>query len=198
MPGPPPQAQDLEELYARAVDLHGHLCPGVILGTRMAVVGMQRLGLAPGAGHEGLVATVETVRCATDAVQSTTRCSPGRRSLRVVDHGKMAATFALPGRPTAVRVFARESSREAADRLHPEVADRKARQVAAYREMRDGELFEVTEVRLLDPPVAGHKGPRPKSLCPRCGESFQQSRGVEAAGDLLCGACAGGAYFAPA
>jgi len=189
------RAPDLERLYARAADLHGHVCPGVILGTRMAALGMERLGLTPGVPHESLTTFVETARCATDAVQATTRCTPGRHSLRVLNFGKMAATFSIGAGEDAVRVVARESSRQAADRLHPELEGARARQVAAYRELPDDQLFTVERVRLKEPPVDPHKAPRPKAVCPRCGEVFDERRGVRTSGGLECAPCAGESYF---
>jgi formylmethanofuran dehydrogenase subunit E len=191
-----PDTPPLDELYAASAALHGHVCPGVILGTRMAVLGMSLLGLPPGVPDEDLTVYVETARCATDAVQATTHATVGRHTLRVLDFGKMAATFALDGE--AVRVVALESSRAAADRLHPELHAGKERQTAAYREMHDGELFEVSRVRLLEAPRDPHKAPRPKGACPHCAETFEVSKGVRTAEGLLCAACAGEGYYLPA
>lgn len=192
------KAPNIEELYSRAAALHGHVCAGTILGTRMAVLGMRRLGLAPGERNDALTAHVETARCATDAVQATTQCTAGRHSLRVLNFGKMAATFSLMGEREAVRVVALESSRQAADRLHPEIVSPRARQVAAYRELSDRELFRVERVRLKEAPVDPHKTPRTKAVCPRCSETFEERRGVLDLEGLLCASCAGGAYFDPA
>ncbi|HKZ58657.1 MAG TPA: FmdE family protein [Candidatus Thermoplasmatota archaeon] len=185
----------IEELYARAAEFHGHVCPGTVLGTRMAVLGMGLLGLTPGLPEDALTTYVETARCATDAIESTTRCTTGRHSLRVLNFGKMAATFAREGEVEAVRVVALESSRLAADRLHPEVATSRARQVAAYRELPDSDLFRVERVRLKEPPQDPHKAPRTRGVCPRCAESFEERRGVRVPEGLLCASCAGGAYF---
>lgn len=188
----------LEELYSRAAELHGHVCPGTILGTRMAILGMELLGLTPGEPNGALTAHVETARCATDAVQATTRCTVGRHSLRVLNFGKMAATFSLMGESEAVRIVALESSRQRADRLHPEIDSPRARQVVAYRELPDHELFRVERVRLKEPPGDPHKGPRTKAVCPRCGEVFEESRGVREPEGLMCASCTGSAYFDPA
>jgi formylmethanofuran dehydrogenase subunit E len=186
---------DIEELYARAAQLHGHMCPGVVLGTRMAVLGMGLLGLPPGVPDEALTTYIETARCATDAVQATTGCSPGRHSLKVLNFGKMAATFALAGEEGGFRVVALESSREEADRLHPEVEGRRARQLAAYRELADDRLFEVERVRLLAAPGRPHRAPRTKATCPRCGEVFEERHGVPRADGRVCASCAGWSYY---
>lgn len=161
----------------------------------MAVLGMGLLGLPPGVPADSLTTFIETARCATDAVQATTRCTPGRHSLRVLNFGKMAATFAVEGSLEAVRVVALESSRQAADRLHPEIPTPRARQVAAYRELPDSELFKVEHVRLKEAPQDPHKAPRTKAVCPRCAEIFEERRGVRQSEGLICALCAGGAYF---
>ena len=186
----------MEQLYAASAALHGHVCPGVVLGTRMASLGMSLLGLAPGVPDEDLTVYVETARCATDAIQATTRATVGRHTLRVLDFGKMAATFALDGE--AVRVVALESSRAAAERLRPELPAGKVRQTAAYREMTDTDLFQVSHVRLLEAPRDPHKAPRPKTACPHCADVFEVSKGVHTAEGLLCASCGGDAYFLPA
>ncbi len=185
----------LEKLYEDAVKLHGHMCPGVILGVRMAVAGMHALEVDPFSPGRALRVTVETRRCATDAVQSATHCSLGLGSLSVRDSGKMAAVFSLADTSRAFRVFALESSREAADRLMPEVEGRHERQTRAYRVLADDVMFQVTPVELLTPARGHGKTPREKASCPQCGEEFDVSKGTRAKEGLLCANCGGKAYF---
>ncbi len=190
----------LDALYDEAERLHGHMCPGVILGVRMAVVGMRALEIDPFTPGSDLRVTVETRRCATDAVQSATHCSLGRGSLALRDSGKMAATFALAGGNRAIRVFALDTSREAADRLMPEVEGRHERQTQAYRVLAESDLFRVSTVELLEAPRghgkgSGGKTARKKSACPRCEEEFEASKGTRAGDELLCANCGGSAYY---
>jgi formylmethanofuran dehydrogenase subunit E len=190
----------LDPLYDEAERLHGHLCPGVILGVRMAVVGMRALEIDPFAPGSDLRVTVETRRCATDAVQAATHCSLGRGSLALRDSGKMAATFAIAGGDRAVRVFALDTSREAADRLMPEVEGRRERQTQAYRVLAESDLFRVSTVELLEAPRghgkgSGGKAAREKATCPRCKEEFEASKGTRTGDELLCANCGGRAYY---
>jgi formylmethanofuran dehydrogenase subunit E len=160
----------------------------------MASLGMGLLGLEPGRAHQGLHVVVETARCATDAIQATTVCSLGRHTLKLHEFGKMAATFAFEGREDAIRVLVLESSRGEADRRHPEVENRRARQLAAYREMDDDSLFAVVRVRLLESLEAPHKAPRTKAVCASCGETFEESRGLRRGEATVCAGCGGSAY----
>jgi formylmethanofuran dehydrogenase subunit E len=185
---------EYEEL-ARAA--HGHLCAGQILGLRLALYGLRILGIDDplGTQRKRLVTFVEIDRCATDAISVVTGCRLGKRALKFVDYGKMAATFLDLESGRAVRVAALESSRERATELFPEIEDQNLRQMRAYREMPDEELFDARPVRVLlderDRP--GHRSPR--VACAGCGEAISFGREVVAEGRALCRACAGGAYY---
>jgi len=188
---------DLDRLLESAATAHGHMCPGVVLGTRMASLGMGLLGLEPGRAHQGLNVVVETARCATDAIQATTACSIGRHTLKLHEFGKMAATFAIQGREDAFRVLVLESSRGEADRRHPEIEGRRERQLAAYHEMEDDALFGVVRVRLLERLEAPNKAPRTKAVCSWCSETFEESWGVRLGETTVCASCGGSGYCRP-
>src|SRR5579872_4196336 len=129
----------LDEYLREAEIAHGHLCAGQVLGVRMAMTGLSRLGIAEprGADRKRLVTYVEIDRCATDAVMVVTGCRLGKRALKFLDWGKMAATFVDLQSGRAIRVSAKESSKEAAKLLHPEIANKNQQQMLAYREMSE-------------------------------------------------------------
>src|SRR5919204_1322620 len=85
----------LDELLREAEVAHGHLCAGQVLGVRLAMLGLQKLGIEDphGKDRKRLVTFVEIDRCATDAVGVVTGCRLGKRALKFRDWGKMAATF---------------------------------------------------------------------------------------------------------
>ena len=86
--------RSFEDLLAEAVSFHGHLCPGQVLGVRMTQAGCREVAVPdPRAAGKTLVVIVEIDRCATDAIQALTGVSLGKRTLKHVDFGKMAATF---------------------------------------------------------------------------------------------------------
>ncbi len=190
----------LAEYELLAAQAHGHLCAGQILGLRMAIQGMKLLGLDDPAGKDRkrLVSFVEIDRCMTDAIGVVTGCRLGKRALKFRDFGKTAATFCDLRENRAVRIVARESSKERACALYPEIADRNERQMRAYREMPDEELFEIEWVRVTVPAedLPGYKAAR--VVCEQCGESVNFRREVVREGRSLCRACAGERYYGPA
>jgi formylmethanofuran dehydrogenase subunit E len=188
-----------DEYAEMAERFHGHLCAGQILGVRMALYGLRLLGLddPEGKDRKRLVTYVEIDRCATDAIAVVTGCRMGKRVLKFRDFGKVAATFCDLQENRAVRVVARESSRERAIELHPEIEDKNQQQRQAYREMPDEELFDIRWVRVRIPPedLPGYKAPR--AVCSACGERVGFHREVVRDGVTLCRSCAGESYYEP-
>src|SRR6516164_2376283 len=164
----------LSEYEAAAAQAHGHMCAGQILGLRMAMYGLRLLGIDDPVGKDRkrLVTFVEIDRCATDAIPVVTGCRLGKRALKFRDFGKVAATFCDLRGGRAVRVVARDSARQRAAELHPEIEGRNRQQMAAYREMADEELFAAQWVRVEIGPeeLPGYKAP--PVVCSRCGESI--------------------------
>lgn len=192
---------EYEDLAAAA---HGHLCAGQILGLRMALRGMELLGIEDPTGKDRkrLVTFVEIDRCATDAITVVTGCRLGKRALKFRDFGKMAATFvdvqsAHTPSWRAVRVAALESSKQRAKELFPEICDKNRQQMAAYRGMPAEELFDHKWVRVALGPedFPGYKGER--RVCAECGEGISFDRFVERRDGVVCRACAGERYYQP-
>jgi formylmethanofuran dehydrogenase subunit E len=193
-------AHSLDDLLHEAEVAHGHLCAGQVLGVRMAMLALQRLGIEDprsktSPDRKRLVTVVEIDRCATDAIGVVTGCRVGKRALKLRDWGKMAATFvdlsAALGNDEykALRIVALESSKARAGELYPELA-KNAQQMRAYRELPDDELFSAQWVSVPLPPseFPGYKGQR--LACARCGEGVNFDRFIEHEGERLCLACA--------
>ena len=191
--------KSLAEYEILAERAHGHLCAGQILGLRMALYGVRLLGIEDpeGADRKRLVTYVEIDRCATDAIPVVTGCRLGKRALKFRDFGKVAATFCDLRDGRAVRVAARESAKDRARQLHPEIENRNRQQMAAYREMTDEELFTAEWVRISIGPedLPGYKAP--PVTCEECGERVNFRREVVREGRTLCRACAGERYYQP-
>jgi formylmethanofuran dehydrogenase subunit E len=192
--------KSLDEYLKDAERAHGHLCAGQVLGVRMAMLGLARLGIEDpqGKDRKRLVTFVEIDRCATDAVAVVTGCRLGKRALKFRDWGKMAATFVDTASGKAIRVAAKESSKALARSMHPENADKNQQQMLAYREMPEEDLFDLQWVKVELPPeeFPGYKGER--VVCGKCGEGINFKREVRREGKVLCRACAGESYYAPA
>jgi formylmethanofuran dehydrogenase subunit E len=165
----------------------------------MSLLGLREIGInePKGADRKQIIVFVEMDRCATDAVQSVTGCSLGRRTMKFMDFGKMAATFVNLGTGRAVRVLAREESRRKAKERFPHIENKYAGQLEAYRTMSDEDLFEVmpVEVQLRPEDMPGR--PLSRVVCEACGEHVQDGREVRHEGTVLCKACAGSSYYTP-
>src|SRR5499427_7107160 len=142
--------KSLDEYLRDAEQAHGHLCAGQILGVRMAMLGLERLGIddPQGADRKRLITFVEIDRCATDAVMVVTGCRLGKRALKFRDWGKMAATFVDVETGKAVRVAARESSKAQAKSMYPDVTDKNQAQMLAYQVMTDDQMFQTQWVHV--------------------------------------------------
>jgi len=184
--------ESLDELLRKAEAAHGHLCAGQVLGVRMAMLGLARLGIEDphGADRKRLVTYVEIDRCATDAIGLVTGCRLGKRTLKFRDWGKMAATFVDLASGDGVRVAALEDSRELADRLYAHIESKRQRQMQAYRELSDEQLFreQLVRVNVDAAELPGYKGER--LVCSRCGEGVNFGRFAEAGGEQICLSCA--------
>jgi formylmethanofuran dehydrogenase subunit E len=163
----------------------------------MAILGLRSIGVEePEQCLKRLITFVEIDRCATDAVSLVTGCRLGRRSLKFLDYGKVAATFADLESGRAVRVVARDDSRLRAKAMFPEQANPHRQQLEAYKVMPDTELFEVRPVRVKFRPEDLPGRPRSRVACERCGEGINDAREVRAAdGRVLCRSCGGECYY---
>jgi len=190
--------EDFEELLASSASAHGHLCPGQVVGVRMAMLGCRLIGLDHPRSQDQIkkvIVYVEMDRCAADAVAHVTGAKLGRRSLKFMDYGILAATFLNLESQEAFRILSTEESRSLAQVYAPEILDERLQQLEAYKRMPDSVLFRVQQVTLkvgeLDLP-----GPtRRKVSCRRCGQVVRDGKDVVLDGEILCVPCARGAYF---
>jgi formylmethanofuran dehydrogenase subunit E len=187
----------LDELLEECGRLHGHMCAGQLLGARMAVLGCRLVGINDprGSDRKKLIVWVEIDRCMADAVGAVTGARLGKRSLKYLDYGKVAATFLNTETGEAVRVVALEESRALADARHPEIEAKKERQFLAYHEASDEELFKVERVEVEYGEMDAPGRPRSRVLCERCGEGVNDGREVRSGASVLCRPCASGAYY---
>ena len=163
----------------------------------MSMLGLQRIGIddPKGADRKKLYVLVEIDRCATDAIQSVTGCSLGKRSMRWMDFGIMAATFVNLETGQAVRIIAREESRELSKKYYPTLANKYQQQLEAYKIMPADELFAFQEVQANIPQCDMPGRPMRRVQCEDCGDYVQDCRDVEQDGKTLCRACAGQRYY---
>lgn len=192
-----------EEQLENAVRFHGHLCGGQVLGVRMAMAGLRELNIQDPKGRErkDFIAFVETDRCAADAILAVTGLTPGKRSVKILDLGKMAATFVHLRTGKAVRVNAREDSREKATALAKEQGPSQAGKDAyldALISLAEEDLIDIQEVVVDLDPCDLPGPPTNVAICEICGETVLDKREVLIDGKVCCKPCATGVrYYRP-
>src|SRR5207247_11322782 len=172
----------LAEYLDLATQAHCHLCAGQLLGVRLAMLVLRELDVDdPTAERKRLVTYVEIDRCVTDAVALVANCRLGKRALKFRDWGKVAATFVDLKTGRAIRVAARESSKQAAREMFPEL-EKEAGQQKAYAQLSDEILFgkQWVKVEVAPEDLPGFKGRRVG--CAQCGAGINFKREVIKAG----------------
>ncbi|WP_457553518.1 FmdE family protein [Desulfobacula sp.] len=192
---------DFETLLKSSSLAHGHLCSGQVVGVRMAMLGCRLIGLEDPQCHsqiKKLIVFIEMDRCAGDAVAHVTGVKLGRRSLKFMDYGIMAATFINLETHKAFRVISTEEARDLALVYAPDIADRSAQQLTAYKRMTDSVLFRVQKVNIhLD--QYDMPGPtQRKVICSRCGQVVRDQKEVMIDNVPVCRPCTEDAYFSQA
>jgi formylmethanofuran dehydrogenase subunit E len=171
----------------------GSIRSGIILGIRMAILGLRDLGEERDE-ERNVVVFVETDRCLPDAIELVTGCRLGNRRLKFKDMGKMAATFMDLASRRAIRVAAREGFDRRAEAQFPGL-DREGVLVRSYLAATDDELFTRSWVRAEVAPedVPGYHAER--TVCSECGEGISFGREIRSGSRTRCLACAGQSYY---
>lgn len=164
----------------------------------MGLLAGQLLGVSVPQADKRLLTIVETDGCAADGVAVATGCWVGRRTLRVEDYGKVAATIIDTLTERAVRVTPSRASRMLAPAFATGITDRWETQLVGYQHMPDDLLLTWQDVQLTQPLAAILSSPGARTTCVRCGEEILNEREVLVAGETVCRSCAGGAYYRPA
>jgi formylmethanofuran dehydrogenase subunit E len=177
------EKKNLEDLLEKCIAYHGHLCMGQVLGVKIAVKG---LSLAAPKTYKDLIVIVENDRCIADAIQTVTGTRLGRRSFKLKDYGRMAATFmnVSTGRSWRVNV--------ALDRTingEDETAVRQALHIT------DNEMLSWREVKVNLRPEEMPGKPKRVVQCVACGEKILDGKDTVTDRGPVCTACSGTAYY---
>jgi formylmethanofuran dehydrogenase subunit E len=187
---------DLATLLNQSAARHQHhLCPRQVLGVRMGMYAGELFGLDLPQTDKRLFAFVETDGCLTDGIAVATGCWLGRRTMRLVDYGKTAATFVDTQTERAIRIAPSFESRTRAAHYAPDAPDRWHAQLAAYQIMPTDELLTAREVSLTESLAAIISQHGRRVICDKCGEDVINEREVKQDNQVLCRACADKAYY---
>jgi formylmethanofuran dehydrogenase subunit E len=185
----------LKDLLEISSARHQHLCPRQVLGVRMGMYAAEYLGLDLPQRDKRLYTFIETDGCALDGVSVATGCWVGRRTMQVLDFGKMAATFVDTHTKQAVRIIPHPDARKVVSRYAPRAKDHWHAYLEAYQVMPQDELLVTQPVQLIVSMKAITSREDAHALCDRCGEEIFNEREVHLENQVLCRSCAGGSYF---
>jgi len=195
---PTPTHLDIEG----ALRFHGHSCPGLSMGIRIAEVALREIG--PHSVDEEVVCIAEADHCGVDAIQYLTGCTAGKGNLIHVDHGKSVFTFVRRSDGKAVRISARPEFWGRSDpkdgetsgrmRAGQPVSDEDRDYVQQSRERRiqtilDAPLQELFEVREVEIDVPDRARIVNSVVCAECGEATMSTRARSFRGQLYCVPC---------
>jgi formylmethanofuran dehydrogenase subunit E len=187
--------KSLTELLVESAALHRHLCPRQVIGARMGLWAGELLGLELPQSDKRLLTIVESDGCFADGVAVATNCWVGRRTLRLEDYGKVAATFVDTKSERAFRLVPHPQARTVARDYAPNARNRWEAMLLGYQQMPTEALLVKQVVQLLTPVAQLISKAGRRVNCDRCGEEIINERETLRAGRPLCRACAGPAYY---
>ena len=188
-------AVSLSDLLAESSALHKHLCPRQVIGVRMGMQIASLLGLELPQSDKRLFTFVETDGCFADGVSVATGCWLGRRTMRLMDYGKTAATFVDTKTDVAIRIYPNPESRQRASNYAPDERSRWHTMLVAYQIMPIDELlcWQQVELKVALKEIISRAGVRVN--CDVCGEEIINERECLQEGLTLCRSCAGDSYY---
>jgi len=168
--------------WEKAGEFHGHYCPGLAIGYRVAQTALKKLGVGRDRDEE-LVVIVENDSCAIDAIQSLTGCTVGKGNMIFRNTGKQVYTMARRSGGKAVRVALKHQK--------PTEGETMEQRISRILDAPEEELFEIREVELKLPAKARIF----KSIvCGICGEGVAEPKAHVKDGQIVCADCAGEEY----
>jgi formylmethanofuran dehydrogenase subunit E len=185
----------LADLLQASAAHHHRVCPRQVLGVRTGLLAGYLLEIALPQPEKRLLAIAETDGCFVDGVSAATGCYVGRRTLRIEDYGKTAATFVDTLTEQAIRISPWDNIRELAWEYAPSAGSKWEAQLIGYQHIPDESLLHWQWVELTVPvkQIIGQAGKRVS--CEICGEEIVNQREVIHEGTILCRSCAGESYF---
>ena len=185
----------LDWILSESAKRHKHLCPRQVLGARMGLLAAELLRIELPRSDKRLLVISETDGCAVDGLIAATGCRVGSRTLRILDFGKVAATFTNTCTEESIRIVPRHEARALATQHVPGARNNWEAMLLGYQVILTSELFVVQHVQLDTPLSEIISQPGRKVVCEACKEEIINGREVVKEGLALCRACAGDGYY---
>jgi formylmethanofuran dehydrogenase subunit E len=186
----------MEEDFKKAAEFHGHICPGLAIGYRVAKYAKEHY---PRSKDEELVCIAENKSCSVDAVQSLLGCTAGKGNLLFLDNGKQVFTFYSRDQDRALRIYFKGDVFKNMDALRQKAATGKltAEEKKEFEGLRSqvieailsGKEEDLLSVKEVDIPAPEKARIYPSLKCQECGEGFMEILGRTAGGKVLCKEC---------
>ena len=171
--------------YSQIIQFHGHECPGLAIGYRMACAAMEELRSTRAADEE-IVAIVENDACGVDALQCITGCTFGKGNLLFRDYGKQVYTLYSRSSRSGVRVVFHGKG------VPDNLRDDRTTLTKWILNAPADRILSITQVSVPEPEPAKVRG---SVACARCGELVMESRLREFDGTRVCIPCAESRQF---
>ena len=186
----------MDDDFQKAAEFHGHTCPGLAMGYRVAKYVKEHY---PRAKDEELVCIAENKSCSVDAIQSLLGCTAGKGNLILKDNGKQVFTVYSRDNNKALRIYFKGNVFKRMDELRQKAAlgelrpeekkemeGLRSRVIEDILSAKDEDLLAVREVDIPAPEKARIY---PSLKCQECGEAFMEILGRTAGGKVLCKDC---------
>lgn len=184
---------DYMKLLKKAGKFHGDICGGIVMGTKLAIYGMEHMGMRPGEKDKRLIVYTEIDRCISDAILSVTRTSLGKKSFKPMGYGKFAATFVNIDTGEAIRVVDLGANKKDSDDEGPEESIEELTERIA--KTPGEELFKIQKVSVkIDPNDLPGK-PLEITKCAGCGEVVMDGKHHLRGGYVYCTSCYDKSYY---
>lgn len=174
-----------------AVKYHGHTCMGQVLGVLIAERGMELIGTRD--PHE-MIVIAENDRCIADALQVITGTRLGRRSFKLRDYGKMAATFYNMKTEKAYRIWVSGNVTKGKD-FHSLPEGEKKKLLYEVLASKSSKILSSKRVSVSFSQNELPGKPKVVVDCCICGERVMDGKHVSKNGKKLCRSCTDGAYY---
>ena len=186
----------MDDDFKKAAEFHGHICPGLAMGYRVAKYAKEHY---PRSQDEELVCIAENKSCSVDAVQSLLGCTAGKGNLILVDNGKQVFTIYSRDQDRALRIYFQGDVFGRMDALRQKMAAGKltAEERKEFEGLRalvienilTGKDEDLLAVKEVDIPAPEKARIYPSLQCQECGERFMEILGRTAEGKVLCKDC---------
>src|SRR5512141_1919043 len=157
--------QSLALILRGSAERHKHLCLRQVLGARMSLLAGVLLELELPRADKQLLVIAETDGCTVDGIIAATGCHVGGRTLRILDFGKVAATFIDTRTEESIRIIPTREARVLSGDYAPTARNQWEAMLFAYQVMPIAEMFTVQQISLLLPLAKIIGCPTMKTVC---------------------------------